>query len=64
MTTANQKASPTYSVDTPWYDLIGDPEPPEDGMQREATILDLMSILKARYESDPTVLYSNQTNVI
>ena len=64
MTTANQKASPTYSVDTPWYDLIGDPEPPEDGMQQEATILDLMSILKARYESDPTVLYSNQTNVI
>ena len=64
MTTANQKASPTSSVDTPWYDLIGDPEPPEDGMQQEETILDLMSILKARYERDPTVLYSNQTNVI
>ena len=64
MTTANQNATPASAVETPWYELIGEPEPPQDGMQQEETILDLMSILKARYESDPTVLYSNQTNVI
>ena len=64
MTTANQNATPASAVETPWYELLGEPEPPQDGMQQEETILDLMSILKARYESDPTVLYSNQTNVI
>lgn len=33
-------------------------------MQQEETILNLMSILKARYGSDPTVLCVNQTFVI
>jgi hypothetical protein len=33
MTTANQKASPESAVETAWYDLIDDPEPPEDTMQ-------------------------------
>ena len=64
MATANKKSAAASAVATPWYDLIGDPEPPEDGMQQEQTILDLMSILKARYEDNPTVLYANQTFVI
>ena len=66
MTTPTTKASPLPdAVEAPWYDLINDaPEPPEDAMQQADTILYVMSILKARYESDPTVLWSNQTNVI
>ena len=68
MTTANSKPSATTAVEIPveipWYDLIGDPEPPEDGLQQEDTIVDLMSILKTRYDSDPTVLCVNQTFVI
>ena len=64
MTTSNRGTSPASTVEIPWYDLIGDPEPPEDGLQQEETIVNLMSILKARYESDPTVLCVNQTFVI
>ena len=69
MTTARSKVSSSSSiapaVDTPWYELINDaPEPPEDAMQQADTILYVMSILKARYENDPTTLWSNQTNVI
>ncbi len=64
MTTPNHGMSPASTVEIPWYDLIGDPEPPEDGLQQEETILNLMSILKVRYEGDPTVLCVNQTFVI
>ena len=66
MTTARSKSPPMSStVDTPWYELINDaPEPPEDAMQQASTIHYVMTILKARYENDPTVLWSNQTNVI
>ena len=66
MTTIGRKSPPTASaVDTPWYELINDaPEPPEDSMQQASTIHYVMTILKARYENDPTVLWSNQTNVI
>ena len=64
MTTFNQRALPASAVETPWYDLIGDPEPPEDGMQQEETILTSCLFLRARYEDDPTVLYANQTFVI
>ena len=69
MTTARTNApqsadTTTDAVETPWYDLIDDPEPPEDGMQQEDTIHDVMSILKARYENHPDVLLSGQTNVI
>ena len=56
MTSQYQNQSPVSAVETPWYDLIGDPEPPEDGMQQEPVILDIMSILTARYRHDPTVL--------
>lgn len=63
MTTAKQEASES-TVETPWYDLIPDPEPPEDAMQQDDTIHEVMSILKARYENDPTVLWSTQSNVI
>lgn len=62
--TTNQETSLISTVETPWYDLIGDPEPPEDAMQQADTILDVMSILKARYEGDHTVLWSEQTNII
>ena len=66
MTSANAKAFPVPAeVDTPWYELISDaPEPPEDAMQQATTIHDVMSVLRARYENDPTVLWSNQTNII
>ena len=65
MTTTGAKASPaTTAVEIPWYDLIDDPEPPEDAMQQDDTIHDVMTILKARYENDPNTLWSNQTNVI
>ena len=69
MTTARTNApqsadTTTDAVEIPWYDLIDDPEPPEDGMQQEDTIHDVMSILKARYENHPDVLLSGQTNVI
>ena len=66
MTTPTTKAATLpNAVEAPWYELINDaPEPPEDAMQQADTILYVMSILKARYENDPTVLWSNQTNVI
>ena len=63
MTSANPQTPPA-AVDRPWYDLIGDPEQPEDAMQQDDTIHDVMSVLKARYENDADVLWSNQTNVI
>ena len=66
MTTAGSKSpSMSSAVDTHWYELINDaPEPPEDAMQQASTIHYVMAILKARYENDPTTLWSNQTNVI
>ena len=68
MTTAEMKEPPVSSAtdadETPWYDLIDDPEPPEDGMQQEDTILEVMSILKARYENVPGALWISQSNVI
>jgi len=48
-----------------WYDLIPEaPEPPEDGMQQDDTIMYLFSVLSAHYADDPSVLVSEQTNVI
>ena len=66
MTTQHTKAaSATAAVDeTPWYDLIDDPEPPEDAMQQADTILYVMSILQARYGNDPNTLRSEQSNVV
>ena len=65
-TTATQPdAVTTDAAEMPWYELINDaPEPPEDAMQQASTIHYVMTILRARYENDPTVLWSNQTNVI
>ena len=64
-TNAPQSANGTMdAVEIPWWDLIDDPEPPEDGMQQEDTILNVMSIIKARYENDPYILISGQSNVI
>ena len=70
MTTARTKAPPAPSAldaveEIPWYDLIPDaPEPPEDAMQQVDTILEVMSILKARYENVPGALWFSQSNVI
>ncbi len=66
MTTRQTKASPTIAAvdETPWYDLIDDPEPPEDAMQQADAIHYVMSIIRARYESDPNTLCSEQTNII
>ena len=67
MTTAGSKSTAQQAAagETPWYELISDvPEPPEDAMQQADTILEVMSILRARYEGDPTTLVSGQSNVI
>ncbi len=64
MTTTDRDSAASSAVEVPWYDLIGDPEPPEDGLAQEETIVKLMSILDARYENDPTVLCSTMTFVI
>ena len=69
MTTAKTTAPPTSSTtqedEIPWYDLIPEvPEPPEDAMQQEDTILVVMSILKARYDNIPGALWFSQSNLI
>ena len=69
MTTARTKAPPassaTDAAEIPWYELINDaPEPPEDAMQQDDTILEVMPILKARYENVPGALWFSQINVI
>ena len=64
-TVNNKKASAVPAgVETPWYDLIDDPVPPEDAMQQDDTLHYVMSGIRARYEDDPTVLVSDETNLI
>ena len=59
-TTATEPA-----VEIPWYDLLDDPEPPEDGMQQEPSLYDVMFTLYNRYRDDPTVLVTGPlTNLI
>ncbi len=48
-------AAQSDAVEAPWYELIADPEPPEDSMQQNRTITDLTSILWLRYDSVPCV---------
>ena len=65
MTSPNAKASAAEVAEAPWYDLLCDaPGPPEDAMQQDDTIHQVMSVLRARYEDDPTVLCSDETNLI
>ena len=64
MATTDHRTSTATAVAVPWYDLIPDPEPPEDALQQATTITNVMSILLARYADDPTVLCSSQANVI
>ena len=71
MTTAKAKAPPASSAtdaavdERPWYELISDaPEPPEDAMQQNDAIFEVMSILKARCENTPGALWFSQVNVI
>ena len=68
MTTTGAESAPRPTAaagETPWYELISEvPEPPEDAMQQEDTILDVMSILKARYENVPGALWCSQSNII
>ena len=56
MTTANQKASPESTVETAWYDLIDDPEPPEDTMQARHHHIQRDGDTHGPHEHDPTVL--------
>ena len=63
-TVSIKAATADAAVETPWYDLIDDPEPPEDAMQQASTISDVMSVLRARYENDPNTLWLNQSNII
>ena len=57
MATVSMKAEPAdAAVETPWYDLIDDPEPPEDAMQQASTISDVMSVLRTgEYYGEPLV---------
>ena len=62
--TAQATATAT-AEEIPWYELISDvPEPPEDAMQQEQTILEVMSVLQARYDNVPGALWCSQSNVI
>ncbi len=56
MTTANQKASPESAVETTWYDLIDDLEPPEDTMQARQHHIQRDGDTHGPHEHDPTVL--------
>ena len=68
MTTTGAESAPQPTAaagETPWYELISEvPEPPEDAMQQDDTILDVMSILKARFENVPGAFWCSQTNII
>ena len=65
MAIADNRTSTATAVAVPWYDLLPDPEPPEDGMQQEAPIRHIMTMLEARYADDPSVLCSGMlVNVI
>ena len=49
MATVNRKeaSAASTSVETPWYDLIDDPVPPEDAMQQDDTLYYTMSGIRA-----------------
>ena len=65
MAIADRRTSTATAVEAPWYDLLPDPEPPEDGMQQEAPIRHIMTMLETRYADDPSVLCSGMlVNVI
>ena len=66
MATANRKEAVAglTGVETPWYDLLDDPVPPEDAMQQDDTLHYIMSGIRARYEDNPTVLVSDETNLV
>ena len=70
MTTTGAKTdqaiiAPSADVEgAPWYDLMDDPEPPEDAMQQFRTIHVVLSALLARYENDPDTLVAEQSNLV
>ena len=66
MTTAGAKASsaPVAVDERPWYDLIDDPEPPEDAMQEFRILHVVVSALLARYDDDPTTLVAKRSNLV
>ena len=64
MASPEQQASSPSATEIPWYDLLPDPQLPEDSMQQEDTIVQVMSMLKARYEDDATVLCVAVTDII
>ena len=56
MATTDHRTSPGTAVEVPWYDLLPDPEPPEDSLQQEEPIRKLMSMLEVRYANDPSTM--------
>ena len=62
MTTIRADATAVADADqVPWYDLIDEiPEPLEDGMQQDDTILRIMSVIWAMYADDPYTLVVGQ----
>lgn len=62
MTSIPANAAAVAEADqVPWYDLIDEiPEPLEDGMQQDDTILRILSIIWAIYADDPYTLVVGQ----
>ncbi len=62
MTSMRSEASAVVEAgQVPWYDLIDEiPEPLEDGMQQDDTILRILSIIWAMYADDPYTLVVGQ----
>ncbi len=62
MTSIRANAAAVAEADqVPWYDLIDEiPEPLEDGMQQDDTILRILSIIWAMYADDPYTLVVGQ----
>ncbi|MXY47345.1 MAG: Uma2 family endonuclease [Chloroflexi bacterium] len=53
------------AVAKPWYETVGEPEPPEDGRQQNRTMADITTVLRARYRQDEeTVLISGPTFIL
>ena len=56
--TMAKPAPPPAVEETPWYDLLDVPEPPEDGMVQDELQSDFKEILRARYARNPSVYVS------
>ncbi len=52
------------ATEKPWYDLIGEPEPPEDGMQQYRTIRDISSVLGQIFDDREDVLVTGGSFIV